>query len=154
MAEPIEVRTFSNVSMCRNCGKLEVALGNGSKLTACTRCKVAWYCSKSCQKQHWKEGGHKADCQPLKPLLREDSKMLQNSKPMKKTHSYYLRYHQLVLKIQGSAHTPSKAQEKEFADIVKQLREAAEWKEPDNWYALYSLGKIYFNGILVQRIQR
>ena len=28
----------------------------------CSKCKVAYYCSVLCQKQHWKEGGHKQQC--------------------------------------------------------------------------------------------
>ena len=30
----------------------------------CSRCKKRKYCSVACQKQDWKEGGHKANCVP------------------------------------------------------------------------------------------
>jgi hypothetical protein len=39
---------------CANCGT------SGAKLT-CGACKAAHYCSKACQKQHWKNG-HKGAC--------------------------------------------------------------------------------------------
>jgi len=39
---------------CANCGT------SGAKL-ACAACKAAHYCSKACQKQHWKNG-HKGMC--------------------------------------------------------------------------------------------
>jgi len=39
---------------CANCGAI------GAKLT-CAKCKTTYYCSKVCQKQHWKNG-HKALC--------------------------------------------------------------------------------------------
>jgi hypothetical protein len=39
---------------CSNCGT------SGAKLT-CGACKAAHYCSKACQKQHWKNG-HKGSC--------------------------------------------------------------------------------------------
>ena len=39
---------------CRACGK------KGSPLSACSRCKMAQYCSKECQVQDWKK--HKKDC--------------------------------------------------------------------------------------------
>ena len=34
-------------------------------LGACQRCRQVSYCSTSCQKTHWKEGGHKSVCKPL-----------------------------------------------------------------------------------------
>lgn len=48
---------------CSACGA-----GDGAvdvKLLCCARCKVAAYCSKSCQQKHWKEGGHKQECPKL-----------------------------------------------------------------------------------------
>ena len=40
---------------CANCGTAEVKF-------SCARCKVAHYCSRTCQKHHWKGGGHKKSC--------------------------------------------------------------------------------------------
>ena len=51
---------------CSTCGsdKKKAASGSTSEaLLTCTRCKVAKYCSKECQKADWKE--HKALCAPL-----------------------------------------------------------------------------------------
>lgn len=31
-------------------------------MRACTGCKTAFYCSKTCQSAHWKKGIHKAEC--------------------------------------------------------------------------------------------
>ena len=43
-----------NIKECTNCGT------SGASLT-CGACKAAHYCSKACQKQHWKNG-HKGTC--------------------------------------------------------------------------------------------
>jgi hypothetical protein len=43
-----------SIKECSNCGT------SGAKLT-CGQCKAAHYCSKACQKQHWKNG-HKGGC--------------------------------------------------------------------------------------------
>ena len=36
-----------------------------NKLSSCTRCKSTYYCSKECQANHWKEGGHKNECKKV-----------------------------------------------------------------------------------------
>lgn len=36
---------------------------SGHSLLRCSRCKRAYYCSRTCQKQAWK--GHKAECDPV-----------------------------------------------------------------------------------------
>jgi hypothetical protein len=41
---------------CTQCGEIQ------PHLRCCARCRKAWYCSKACQKKHWKEGGHKEQC--------------------------------------------------------------------------------------------
>ena len=45
---------------CLTCRKL--AASNGEPLLKCSRCKVARYCSRECQKKGWIEGGHKRIC--------------------------------------------------------------------------------------------
>uniref|UniRef100_A0A0G4F6X0 MYND-type domain-containing protein n=1 Tax=Chromera velia CCMP2878 TaxID=1169474 RepID=A0A0G4F6X0_9ALVE len=45
---------------CAQCGKAEET----EKLLACGRCMMTKYCSKECQKTHWKAGGHKTVCVP------------------------------------------------------------------------------------------
>jgi len=46
--------------VCSNCGIGE--RGSGAALKPCSQCKVALYCGRECQVQHWKAGGHKAVC--------------------------------------------------------------------------------------------
>lgn len=46
---------------CTRCGKEESS--EGRSLMTCARCKVAQYCSKSCQKAHWRY--HKQYCAPF-----------------------------------------------------------------------------------------
>ena len=43
----------------RECIQCHVA---GNKLFQCSRCKGVLYCSRACQLQHWKAGGHKNVC--------------------------------------------------------------------------------------------
>jgi hypothetical protein len=45
--------------MCRLCGSLAYQL--------CGRCRGIYYCSKECQKQHWRE--HKKDCKPHEEMI-------------------------------------------------------------------------------------
>ena len=44
---------------CGQCGRTE---DQGETFNHCSRCKDVSYCSKACQKQHWR-GGHKDTCQ-------------------------------------------------------------------------------------------
>ena len=46
---------------CNMCEKTEAALGK--KLSACASCGRAWYCSRECQKSHWKS--HKTLCKNI-----------------------------------------------------------------------------------------
>jgi hypothetical protein len=43
--------------VCSQCGKC-------SAPHQCSQCKVAKYCSRECQRTHWKKGGHKKACTP------------------------------------------------------------------------------------------
>lgn len=45
----------------RQCANCEV-IKDGSELLDCARCRAISYCSKECQVQHWKKGGHKRLC--------------------------------------------------------------------------------------------
>lgn len=50
-------------SVCFKCGK------EGVKLSKCSKCQVATYCSRDCQISHWKSGtggGHKFSCDAYK----------------------------------------------------------------------------------------
>lgn len=50
-------------SHCSNCGqgKGEVVL-HAKKIGVCPLCQKDAYCSRECQRQHWKEGGHRQSC--------------------------------------------------------------------------------------------
>ena len=49
---------IEKMKLCANCG----SHGDGV-LSSCSRCNKVFYCSKSCQRQHWKiEAGHKQYC--------------------------------------------------------------------------------------------
>ena len=56
------VNVKSDPWSCSKCGKL-------GALHKCTGCMRVAYCSKSCQVQHWRVGGHKRDCKQLKLKL-------------------------------------------------------------------------------------
>ena len=46
---------------CANCG-VDFRERNRLMLKACSRCKTVYYCSESCQRQHWTGGDHKKFC--------------------------------------------------------------------------------------------
>ena len=50
---------------CATCGASEGSLPGIPIHNACSKCKVTFYCSTKCQKQHWKKGGHKLQCAAL-----------------------------------------------------------------------------------------
>jgi len=49
----------------RRCGfcKHDEGSSQSQSLMQCKRCRVTYYCSKECQRKHWREGGHKEACQ-------------------------------------------------------------------------------------------
>lgn len=44
---------------CSQCGAA------APHLRACSKCKTVKYCSRECQKKHWREGGHRGECRRL-----------------------------------------------------------------------------------------
>lgn len=58
----LEESTGKNAEMCANCFKLEVNLEDNLKMMQCGRCKSTSYCSRSCQTEHWRKGGHREHC--------------------------------------------------------------------------------------------
>ena len=53
--EEIEKET---AGLCFHCGKKE----EPKESQRCARCRVVYYCSKKCQVEDWKRGGHKQAC--------------------------------------------------------------------------------------------
>ena len=47
---------------CAWCGAKEGSIPGILKHHQCARCKLTFYCSKNCQRRHWREGGHKQNC--------------------------------------------------------------------------------------------
>lgn len=52
-------RKQRGVDKCTNCGQK-----SSTKIMVCSLCKSTQYCSRECQKKHWKNG-HKSDCSRL-----------------------------------------------------------------------------------------
>ena len=52
----------SSRSDCAWCGAKEGSIPGILKHHQCGRCKLTFYCSKNCQRRHWREGGHKQSC--------------------------------------------------------------------------------------------
>ena len=52
----------------RDCPKtepLEPPEDTAQRFAACAKCQTARYCSRECQRVHWRTGGHKARCKTL-----------------------------------------------------------------------------------------
>jgi hypothetical protein len=47
---------------CAVCAAEEPKDAGSTGLFTCGGCLGARYCSRACQKKHWKHGGHKAEC--------------------------------------------------------------------------------------------
>ena len=59
LLSPTEGAQAREEKACENCGR---SPEERETFNHCSRCKVVAYCSKACQKQHWR-GGHKDTCQ-------------------------------------------------------------------------------------------
>jgi hypothetical protein len=55
-----------------NCAFCNQPAQAGMKLFKCSACKSVRYCSKECQAQHWKAGGHKQECKRLAAIASPD----------------------------------------------------------------------------------
>jgi len=58
------------VNVCGGCGKAGGENGGVATLMNCAKCKVRKYCSKECQKKHWK--AHKRVCKAPEGAATED----------------------------------------------------------------------------------
>jgi hypothetical protein len=56
-------KALDSFSDCANCGSSEGSISGILVHKFCSRCQLTYYCSKKCQKNHWKE--HKKVCIPL-----------------------------------------------------------------------------------------
>ena len=71
VAEPPSAQRDQSIDpfKCTFCHKIST-----EKLPSCARCKKQAYCSKECQRTHWK--AHKKDCVPAEKLSKDDTKSL------------------------------------------------------------------------------
>ena len=57
------VATTPSLRDCANCGASEGSIPGSPTHKPCSKCKITFYCSTKCQKEHWKaKGGHKQHC--------------------------------------------------------------------------------------------
>ncbi|KAF6253578.1 hypothetical protein COO60DRAFT_1643060 [Scenedesmus sp. NREL 46B-D3] len=63
VAAQVPVKLCCNRPGCANLGQLSETVLVGGKGNICSGCKVARYCGKDCQVQHWKQ--HKASCKRI-----------------------------------------------------------------------------------------
>ncbi len=59
-------------SKARACSCCGAEAEEGGKLQVCSKCYRKAYCSAACQRQDWKEGGHKGSCRPQKDFRKDD----------------------------------------------------------------------------------
>ncbi len=78
----LELSRRSRSTACSCCGA-EAAQNGGKKLQVCSTCRRKAYCSAACQRQDWKEGGHKGSCRPRDDFRKDDVVVAQGieSKP-------------------------------------------------------------------------
>ena len=70
---------------CAWCGAKEGSIPGILKHHQCARCKLTFYCSKNCQRRHWREGGHKQNC--VAPADRRASAALDAARIIEKAKS-------------------------------------------------------------------
>ncbi len=66
----LELSRRPRSTTCSCCGAQPTV--GGKKLQVCSTCHRKAYCSAACQRQDWKEGGHKASCRPRKDFRKDD----------------------------------------------------------------------------------
>ena len=62
---------------CACCG----ASRQHAELFPCSSCRNAVYCGRSCQKEHWRNGGHRESCSALREAPRSEPKPLRKKRP-------------------------------------------------------------------------
>jgi len=58
--ELMQPQSETNLRICRYCNKLEMSEEGQNALMQCSRCRMAYYCSRECQVADWKD--HKKSC--------------------------------------------------------------------------------------------
>ena len=61
-------------NVCYNC--CQEHRQEQEQVLKCGACKKVFYCSKECQKTHWKQGGHREECPKLKGDRKEEQQKL------------------------------------------------------------------------------
>ncbi len=66
----LELSRRPKATTCSCCGAQPTV--GGKKLQVCSTCRRKAYCSAACQRQDWKEGGHKRSCRPRDDFRKDD----------------------------------------------------------------------------------
>ncbi len=66
----LELSRRPKATVCDCCGA--EAAESARRLQVCSTCHRRAYCSAACQRQDWKEGGHKLSCRPRKDFREHD----------------------------------------------------------------------------------
>lgn len=93
LSELVERATTVGSSECDICGRTPLD-ANKTKFDCCSRCKLAYYCSKECQKAHWK-GSHKHACRRPHDIQPGDFLHLTNLPQKPKWNGHIVRAVQL-----------------------------------------------------------
>ena len=134
---------------CAMCGVVET---EDKPHKPCSKCKVAYYCSVLCQKQHWKEGGHKQQCGGGDSSSSRGGSGAADASPQKKGETdpdSELRCLRALISItkladHGTTIEDSEEMRTAFATIC-------ELADEGNSPAQYGLGAIYDTGLVVPR---
>ncbi len=68
----LEMSRRPKSTACSCCGAEAAENGGKKKLQVCSKCHRKAYCSATCQRQDWKDGGHKLSCRPRDNFRKDD----------------------------------------------------------------------------------
>ena len=112
--------------MCGFCTATDQELGEDGCLKNCIGCKTALYCSKSCQKKHWKK--HKTQCASWQELKKKKDKQEKDDEACETISSFL---HQYSKEIDWDGYQPEKkermkgeeGQKEHIRDAIKTAKE-------------------------------